>query len=299
MGLTSFTGKTVRKGEVATAKNYLSEDELSILGRLVTMFLDFAETRALRREQTTMADWVTQADRFIVFNEFPLLHGAGTVRADVAKDAAHAAWAAFDRRRRAALKAAGEREAAADAARELRQERQSQARGIEAAEATDDQDIDDGDPELHPTTDEVVRAAVREALRELPLEVQLDAEYGVDESDFGLEEGAFGPYLEDPVDIDYIDIDEAVIDVNEVEEECNSTTTVGTATVEFDIHYSACVDYATFFATTTGELRTIPWDLEDDEWSPGMVRVAGTVTGRLEFDFRYETCSDSCDLDRS
>ena len=55
MGLTNWKGARVRKGDVTVAKNYLERDEISELNRVVTMFLGFAEDRALRRKQLTMA----------------------------------------------------------------------------------------------------------------------------------------------------------------------------------------------------------------------------------------------------
>ena len=77
MGLTSFKGTEVRKGDISTAKNYLKKDEIEGLNRLVTMFLDFAEDRAKRRQQISMSDWVNQVDSFLQFNEREILQGAG------------------------------------------------------------------------------------------------------------------------------------------------------------------------------------------------------------------------------
>lgn len=78
MGLTSFKGRVVRKGDIATAKNYLNEKEISNLNRLVTMFLDFAEDRASRRQEITMQEWLTNSENFLKFNERELLDGPGT-----------------------------------------------------------------------------------------------------------------------------------------------------------------------------------------------------------------------------
>ncbi|WP_405086537.1 virulence RhuM family protein [Microbispora sp. NBC_01389] len=79
MGLTSWKGSRVRKTDIAVAKNYLTAGEIEDLNRLTTQFLDFAEGRAKRRQTTTMAEWVVQTDRFIDFNELPLLTNAGKV----------------------------------------------------------------------------------------------------------------------------------------------------------------------------------------------------------------------------
>lgn len=78
MGLTSFKGDVVRKGDIATAKNYLNEKEISNLNRLVTMFLDFAEDRASRRQEITMKEWLSNSESFLRFNEREILEGPGT-----------------------------------------------------------------------------------------------------------------------------------------------------------------------------------------------------------------------------
>ena len=64
------------------AKNYLNADEIRDLNRIVTMFLDVAEDRAARRRAMTMADWEAELDRFLKFNERPVLHDAGTISHD-------------------------------------------------------------------------------------------------------------------------------------------------------------------------------------------------------------------------
>lgn len=74
MGLTSFKGGVVRKGDTATAKNYLNEKEISNLNRLVTMFLDFAEDRASRRQEITMKEWLANSENFLKFNERELIY---------------------------------------------------------------------------------------------------------------------------------------------------------------------------------------------------------------------------------
>ncbi len=69
MGLTTWTGDRIRKSDVVIAKNYLTELEIAGLNRLTTMFLDFAEDRAQRRQTTLMTEWVAETDRFLAFNE--------------------------------------------------------------------------------------------------------------------------------------------------------------------------------------------------------------------------------------
>ena len=100
MGLTIFKGDRVRKGDVATAKNYLNADELSELNLLTTRFLDFAEDRARRREQITMAEWVGQTDRFLIFDERNILTGSGTVSTKHAEKVTAERYSDFDSRRR-------------------------------------------------------------------------------------------------------------------------------------------------------------------------------------------------------
>ncbi|WP_272698709.1 virulence RhuM family protein [Desulfovibrio sp. Fe33] len=100
MGLTSFKGDVVRKGDVVTSKNYLQQDELAKLDRLVTMFLDHAEDRAEKRQRITMQQWVEIADKFLEFNEWEVLTNAGTVSHKQAEKHAHGEYKAFNEARR-------------------------------------------------------------------------------------------------------------------------------------------------------------------------------------------------------
>lgn len=102
MNLQSWTGERVRKADVIVAKNYLTADEVSELNRIVTMFLDFAEDRVAQRQQLSLEDWRSNVDRFIAFNERPLLENAGTVAHDRMKQAVHDRYAVFDQRRKLA-----------------------------------------------------------------------------------------------------------------------------------------------------------------------------------------------------
>jgi len=116
MGLTSWktakSGGGVRKGDVVTAKNYLTQDELSNLNRIVTMFLDTAEDTAKRRQMMYMKDWEQRLDEFLRFNERPVLTHAGSVAHDHAEQIAHERYVAFDTRRREHEALEAEREAA-------------------------------------------------------------------------------------------------------------------------------------------------------------------------------------------
>ena len=79
MGLTSWKGTIVRKGDVFTAKNYLTEDEIDTLNRLVVVFLESAELRAKNRQDITMDFWQTNVDKIIEFNDKKLLKDRGSV----------------------------------------------------------------------------------------------------------------------------------------------------------------------------------------------------------------------------
>ncbi len=100
MGLTSFKGDVVRKGDVLTSKNYLINDEITALDRLVVMFLDYAEDRAERRQMITMEEWIENTDRFLEFNERKVLTNAGKVSHKRAENHARAEYDAFDTTRR-------------------------------------------------------------------------------------------------------------------------------------------------------------------------------------------------------
>ncbi|MCL0120663.1 RhuM family protein [Corynebacterium pygosceleis] len=103
MGLQTFSGSKVRKKDITVAKNYLVEEELKKLNRFTTMYLDYAEQQAERRVEMTMQDWITQTDKFIQFNEYPMLEDAGRITRKSALDKVHERYTVFDRARRADL----------------------------------------------------------------------------------------------------------------------------------------------------------------------------------------------------
>ncbi|MEV0590861.1 virulence RhuM family protein [Nonomuraea cavernae] len=117
MGLTSWKGSHVRKGDITVSKNYLSSDEVTTLNMLTTQFLDFAELRARRRQQITMAEWVEATDRFIAMNDMGVLSGAGRVPSDDATATAQERFNDFDAQRLALETARADEEAE----RELRE----------------------------------------------------------------------------------------------------------------------------------------------------------------------------------
>ena len=95
MGLTTWEdapmGK-VRKSDVTIAKNYLSEDELAQLGRMVSAYLDLAESMALRHIPMTMEDWETRLNGFLTLMDREVIADAGKVSAEMAKIHAETEW---------------------------------------------------------------------------------------------------------------------------------------------------------------------------------------------------------------
>src|SRR5262249_37558909 len=77
MGLTSWKSGAVRRTDVTVAKNYLREDEIGELNRIVVMFLDYAEDQARRKQPVHLADWQKKLDDFLRFNEREVLPDAG------------------------------------------------------------------------------------------------------------------------------------------------------------------------------------------------------------------------------
>ncbi|MDR3635574.1 MAG: RhuM family protein [Isosphaeraceae bacterium] len=103
MGLTTWKnapkGK-IRKTDVCIAKNYLTEDELAALNRVVTMYLDYAEDQAQRRKSMHMTDWVHKLDDFLEFTERNILTHVGKVSHQLAEEHAHREFDMFEAERR-------------------------------------------------------------------------------------------------------------------------------------------------------------------------------------------------------
>ena len=74
-------GGIVRKEDAAVAKNYLTEDELQVLNRIVNLFIEFAELQALERKPMTMRDWIAKLDEFLKISGRELLDHGGSVSA--------------------------------------------------------------------------------------------------------------------------------------------------------------------------------------------------------------------------
>lgn len=108
MGLTSWKGAVVRKGDVTIAKNYLTQEEITELNRIVGMFLDYAEDQAKRRKQIFLNDWRTKLDDFLRFNDRRVLPDQGKVSREAADEKALAEYDRFAAKRRAAIEASAE-----------------------------------------------------------------------------------------------------------------------------------------------------------------------------------------------
>lgn len=92
LGLSSFKGKKPTKQETAIAKNYLNENELDILNRIVTAYLELAEIQALNQEPMYMKDWIEQLDTFLKMTRKEILDHAGTISHGQALQKAHAEY---------------------------------------------------------------------------------------------------------------------------------------------------------------------------------------------------------------
>ena len=100
MALTSWEGSVVRKGDIYTAKNYLTEDEIDTLNRFVMVFLESAELRAKNRQDITMDFWRENIDKIITFNDKELLKGNGTISNEQMKKLVGKVYEEFDSKRK-------------------------------------------------------------------------------------------------------------------------------------------------------------------------------------------------------
>jgi hypothetical protein len=98
MGLTTWKNSPkgkVLKSDVSIAKNYLNEAEVSKLNRLVTLFIDFAELRALNHQVMKMSDWLVQVEKFLNFTDQQVLRNAGNISHEMALAKAHEEYEKF------------------------------------------------------------------------------------------------------------------------------------------------------------------------------------------------------------
>jgi len=100
MGLTTWSGARARKHDIIIAKNYLREDEIDTLNRLVVIFLEQAELRVKQRKDLTLDYWCSSVDRMLVSNDQPLLEGLGAVSHEEMKTIAVERYDNFDAKRR-------------------------------------------------------------------------------------------------------------------------------------------------------------------------------------------------------
>lgn len=95
MGLTSWSGDRPRKGDVAVAKNYLTEEEIKGLNLIVSAYLDFAELQAMNRRAMNMRDWIAKLDDFLRLSERDILTHASRISHDAAVAKANAEFEKF------------------------------------------------------------------------------------------------------------------------------------------------------------------------------------------------------------
>ena len=101
MNLTSWKGKIVRKQDIYTSKNYLTEDELDSLNRIVTIFLESAELRAKMRKDLTMHYWEENIDKLLQDHDLPLLQDKGSRNHKQMEAKVEEIYLDFDKRRKA------------------------------------------------------------------------------------------------------------------------------------------------------------------------------------------------------
>ena len=101
MGLTSWSSDRIRKADVSIAKNYLSQEEIEALNRIVTAYLEFAELQALNRNPMTMAGWIAKLDDFLKLSEREILDHAGKITHEQAKEKADAAFETYQQQQAA------------------------------------------------------------------------------------------------------------------------------------------------------------------------------------------------------
>jgi hypothetical protein len=99
-GLLHWKGAQVRKQDILVAKNYLTEDEIDTLNRLVVIFLETAELRTKNRQEIRMSFWRQNVDQIISSNGFPVLTHAGGVSHAQMEASTQALYLAFDQQRR-------------------------------------------------------------------------------------------------------------------------------------------------------------------------------------------------------
>jgi hypothetical protein len=100
MGLTTWKGSIVRKGDVIIAKNYLQNEEIDSLNRLVDIFLTSAEERVKGRRDLTLDYWRKNVDSLLTFQEKDILQGAGSITNYVSEETAKQVYDVFNTKRK-------------------------------------------------------------------------------------------------------------------------------------------------------------------------------------------------------
>jgi hypothetical protein len=93
--LATRPGGVIRKDDAAIAKNYLTEEELQVLNRIVNLYIEYAELQALERKPMTMRDWISKLDEFLKISGRKLLDHTGTISAEAAKAKAELEYARY------------------------------------------------------------------------------------------------------------------------------------------------------------------------------------------------------------
>lgn len=98
MGLTTWTGMMPKRTDAEFAKNYLNEEEIDTLNRIVNLYIDYAELRAKDHKPMYMRDWIQKLDDFLSLSDKEILTHAGSISAKLAKEKADAEYDKFKER---------------------------------------------------------------------------------------------------------------------------------------------------------------------------------------------------------
>ncbi len=113
-GLTSWEGSIVRKKDILSSKNYLTQKELKALNALVNSLLDYLERQTEMEKAITLKDWEIYTDKLISFNEYPVLQNGGTISHDKMQKITESDYEIFDNNRKKIIKKEAEKEAIED-----------------------------------------------------------------------------------------------------------------------------------------------------------------------------------------
>ena len=98
MGLTTWEGKEIRRTDVEVAKNYLNEEEMDALNKIVTVYLDIAEVHALNKEPMYMKDWLETIDDYMRMTRRDILTTKGKVTHKQALEKAHSEYEKYKKK---------------------------------------------------------------------------------------------------------------------------------------------------------------------------------------------------------